>query len=47
MEGLRRFLADQNREFVEKNAFWGVLQHEQQVTAYFQTHYDHRPQKCL
>ena len=28
-----------------KNAFWGILKHEQQVIAYFQTHYDYRPQK--
>ena len=42
---LRRFGADQNREFVEKNAFWGIPKHEQQVIAYFQTHYDYVPQK--
>ena len=42
---LRRFWADQNREFVEKNAFWGIPKHEQQVIAYFQTHYDYVPQK--
>ena len=28
-----------------KNAFWGILKHEQQVIAYFQTHYDYGPQK--
>ena len=28
-----------------KNAFWGILQHEQQVTAYCQTHYDYGPPK--
>ena len=28
-----------------KNAFWGILKHEQQVIAYFQTHYDYVPQK--
>ena len=28
-----------------ENAFWGILKHEQQVIAYFQTHYDYGPQK--
>ena len=28
-----------------KNAFWGILKHEPQVIAYFQTHYDYVPQK--
>ena len=28
-----------------KNVFWGILKHEQQVIAYFQTHYDYVPQK--
>ena len=28
-----------------KNAFWGILKHEQQVIAYFQTHYDYGPPK--
>ena len=28
-----------------KNAFWGILKHEQQVIAYLQTHYDYGPQK--
>ena len=28
-----------------KNAFWGILQHEQQVIAYCQTHYDYGPPK--
>ena len=28
-----------------KNEFWGILKHEQQVIAYFQTHYDYVPQK--
>ena len=44
---LRRFGADQNwdREFVEKTRFsWGIPKHEQQVIAYFQTHYDYVPQ---
>ena len=27
-----------------KNAFWGILKHEQQVIAYLQTHYDYGPQ---
>ena len=27
------------------NAFWGILQHEQQVIAYCQTHYDYGPPK--
>ena len=43
---LRRFWAD--REFVEEektDAFWGILKHEQQVIAYFQTHYDYGPPK--
>ena len=35
----------EDREFVEKNAFWSILKHEQQVIAYFQTHYDYGPQK--
>ena len=36
----------EDREFVEeKNAFWGILKQEQQVIAYFQTHYDYVPQK--
>ena len=35
----------EDREFVEKNAFWGILKHEQQVIAYFQTHYDYVPPK--
>ena len=44
---LRRFGAawSEDREFVEKNAFWGIPKHEQQVIAYFQTHYDYGPQK--
>ena len=40
----RRFWAD-HREFVEKNAFWGIPKHEQQVIAYFQTHYRLRASK--
>ena len=28
-----------------KNAFWGILKHEQQVIAHFQTHYDYRSPK--
>ena len=28
-----------------KNMFWGILQHEQQVIAYFQTHCDYGPQE--
>ena len=28
-----------------KNAFLGIPKHEQQVIAYFQTHYDYVPQK--
>ena len=42
---LRRFWAAEDSEFVEKNAFWGIPKHEQQVIAYFQTHYDYVPQK--
>ena len=34
---LRRFGAE-HREFVEKNAIWGIPEYEQQVIAYFQTH---------
>ena len=30
-----------------KNAFWGIVLHEQQVIAYCQTHYDYGLQKCL
>ena len=30
-----------------KNAFWGILKHEQQVIAYFQTHYDYGPEDLL
>ena len=29
----------------KKNAFWGILQHKQQVIAYCQTVYDYRPPK--
>ena len=28
-----------------KNAFLGILKHEQQVIVYLQTHYDYGPQK--
>ena len=35
----------EDREFVEKNAFWGILKHEQQVIAYCQTQYDYGPPK--
>ena len=28
-----------------KNAFWGIPKHEQQVIAYFHTHYDYVPKK--
>ena len=28
-----------------KNVFLGILKHEQQVIAYFQTHYDYGPKK--
>ena len=43
---LRRFGADQKiASSKKKNAFWGILKHEQQVIAYFQTHYDYVPQK--
>ena len=42
---LRRFGADQKLRVRRKNAFWGILKHEQQVVAYFQTHYDYVPQK--
>ena len=43
---LRRFWADQKiASSQKKNAFWGILKHEQQVIAYFQTHYDYVLQK--
>ena len=43
---LRRFGADQKiASLLKKNAFWGILKHEQQVIAYFQTHYHYVPQK--
>ena len=43
---LRRFGADQKiASSQKKNAFWGIIKHEQQVIAYFQTHYDYVPQK--
>ena len=42
---LRRFGADQKIASCRKNAFSGILKHEQQVIAYFQTHYDYVPQK--
>ena len=32
-------------EFVDKNAFWVILQHEQQVIACCQTHSDNGPPK--
>ena len=35
----------EDREFVEKKEFWGILKHDQQIIAYFQTHYDYVPQK--
>ena len=44
---LRRFFWLTSRSRVRrKNAFWGILQHEQQVIAYFKTHCDYGPQKC-
>ena len=42
---LCHFLADQKIGVCRKKQFWGILQHEQQVTAYFQTHYDYGPPK--
>ena len=43
---LRHFFGwPEDRKFVEKNAFWGILKHKQQVIVYFQTHYDYGPQK--
>ena len=42
---LRRFGADRRSRVRRKNAFRGTLKHEQQVIAYFQTQYDHGPQK--
>ena len=43
---LLRFLADQKIASSKgKKAFWGILKHEQQVIAYFQTHHDYGPQK--
>ena len=38
---LHHFWADQKIV----SSFWGILKHEQQVIAYFQTHYDYVPQK--
>ena len=35
----------EDHKFIEKNVFWGILKHKQQVIAYFQTHYDYVPQK--
>ena len=43
---LRHFLADQKiASSSVKKAFCGILEHEQQVIAYFQTHYVCGPQK--
>ena len=43
---LRRFFGLIKRSRVRgKNAFLGIPKHEQQVIAYFQTHYDYVPQK--
>jgi len=43
---LHHFLADQKiARTLKKKAFWGILNHEQQVIAYFQIHYDYGPQK--
>ena len=44
---LQRFLADQKTasSWEKKNAFWDVLQHEQQVIACCQTHSDYGPPK--
>ena len=33
----------EDHEFIEKMRFGGILLHEQQVIAYFQTHYDYLP----
>ena len=38
-------LDDQKIASLRKNAFWGILQHEQQVTACCQTHSDYGPPK--
>ena len=41
-KSLRRFFGwPEDLEFVEKNAFCGILLHEQQVIACCQTHYDY------
>ena len=50
MEGGKKVSASfwgwpEDLEFVEKNAFLGILKHAQQVIAYFQTHYAYVPQK--
>ena len=42
---LHCFLADQKIANYRKKAFLGILKHELQVIAYFQTHYDYGPQK--
>ena len=39
------FGGPEDHKFVEKNMFWDILQHEQQVIAYFLTHCDYGPQK--
>ena len=43
----RFFGSPEDHEFVEKNVFWGILKHEQQVIAYCQTQYDYRPPKKI
>ena len=43
--GLTRRSRVRKKFFFKNYAFWGVRKHEQQVIAYFQTHYDYGPQK--
>ena len=42
---LRRFWLTRRSRIRRIFLFWGILKHEQQVIAYFQTHYDYGPQK--
>ena len=52
MEGGKNVFASffgwpEDREFMEKNVFWGILQHEQQAIACCQTRSDYGPPKCI
>ena len=39
------FGGPEDHKFVEKNMFWDILQHEQQVIACCQTRFDYGPSK--